>query len=653
MSIINMENYYNIEEDNMAKKLAKNLQREEFKNRDLASIDRIIGIYYAKYNTNAAEEKEVISFLFSYLDEKKEPASILFRHIKNSSERYNIVKRLYNEHRWDFNFDVISGDVFLFAFDFININEKLKKILYFSSIFIILLAFLSITLYFRSNSLKLEFEKQLNEKNILLKNEIASKEKLESDFKIMKQNYDRDIKVKEELGTEIKSLKQNLKDEILTIKEHFESEITNVKEKQKEVNELSTCKENLQQEQLNKIEVESKLITCKENLQQEQLNNTKIESELMTCKENFEKQQLNNTKIESELIACKQINDELLIFKEKYNAINQKQPEKTETKSGNKKERSKPNNKTYLLVFTVLDIIVFTAFLSFYQSYQLRNNGKFKLILSIILEFALNLQFFFNCNSFLFFCFFTCIFVLSYGLLFHIACHTKLVINKTLIVLFVCIISVSSYKYTFIVYKDNYLTKWQILVYVDFILESLAILFISFHNSYTIYLLSTKILLLIYYSNMNYSPFLFSCIAFITFFFLILDDSRHMFGTQYLIGIITCIITLVKFFFFVYLEQGCKLLYIIIIIIEIVLLLLWLKFGTNDDYILALIEICFSLLLINANFFVLIYITLFVTYIAFNTKYLIGNYHPVIILALLSAISILVSIFIAYVKNMS
>lgn len=611
MSIINMENYYNIEEDNMAKKLAKNLQREEFKNRDLASIDRIIGIYYAKYNTNAAEEKEVISFLFSYLDEKKEPASILFRHIKNSSERYNIVKRLYNEHRWDFNFDVISGDVFLFAFDFININEKLKKILYFSSIFIILLSILSITLYFRSNSLKLEFEKQLNEKNILLKNEIASKEKLESDFKIMKQNYDRDIKVKEELGTEIKSLKQNLKDEILTIKEHFESEITNVKEKQKEVNELSTCKENLQQEQLN------------------------------------------NTKIESELIACKQINDELLIFKEKYNAINQKQPEKTETKSGNKKERSKPNNKTYLLVFTVLDIIAFTAFLSFYQSYQLRNNGKFKLILSIILEFALNLQFFFNCNSFLFFCFFTCIFVLSYGLLFQIACHTKLVINKTLIVLFVYIISASSYKYTFIVYKDNYLTKWQILVYVDFILESLAILLISFHNSYTIYLLSTKILLLIYYSNMNYSPFLFTCIAFITFFFLNLDDSRHMFGTQYLIGIITCIITLVKFFFFVFLEQGCKLLYIIIIIIEIVLLLLWLKFGTNDDYILALIEICFSLLLINANFFVLIFITIFVTYIAFNTKYLIRNYHPVIILALLSAISILVSIFIAYVKNMS
>ena len=124
-----MANNKNIEEDNIAKHLVNNLQREEFKNRDLASIDRIIELYYTKYNINATEEREVISFLFSYLKDKKEPASILFRHIKNSPERYNIVTRLYHEHRWDFNFDLVTSSVFLSAFDLIKINEKLKQIL--------------------------------------------------------------------------------------------------------------------------------------------------------------------------------------------------------------------------------------------------------------------------------------------------------------------------------------------------------------------------------------------------------------------------------------------------------------------------------------------------------------------------------------------
>ena len=272
-----------MEEDNIAKHLANNLQREEFKNRDLASIDRIIELYYTKYNNNASEEKKVISFLFSYLKEKKEPASILFRHIKNSPERYNIVTRLYHEHRYDFNFDVISSSVFLSAFDLIKINEKLKKILYFFSIFIPLLLIISITSYFRANSLKIEFEKQLKEKDIEMQKEITSKEKLENEIKIIQEKYEKDKKTKDQLGIEISTLKQNLKKEIITIKEKLENEIKTVKE----TTELSKCKELLQLELMNNTQIQSELITCKENLQQ------------------------------VELTACKQINDELLIYKEK------------------------------------------------------------------------------------------------------------------------------------------------------------------------------------------------------------------------------------------------------------------------------------------------------------------------------------------------
>ena len=109
------------------------------------------------------------------------------------------------------------------------------------------------------------------------------------------------------------TLKQNMKEEMLTFKQHFESELTSFKEKQQEINELSTCKENLQQEKLNKIQIESELITCKENFESEKLNSSQIETELNTCKEDLQ-ESINKQKIIEDEFISKSINENKKVY---------------------------------------------------------------------------------------------------------------------------------------------------------------------------------------------------------------------------------------------------------------------------------------------------------------------------------------------------
>lgn len=146
----------------------------------------------------------------------------------------------------------------------------------------------------------------------------------------------------------------------------------------------------------------------------------------------------------------------------------------------------------------------------------------------------MNIQFLFNYN-YNFICFFFCftiIFIIIFFLLISLAGRNNLNENKFLIAPFAYILSVSAYKYGLFVFNDNF-TKWQIFVYLDFILGSLSILIILNDIYYIEYLLISRILLLISYSNVDYFPFSFACICFISIIFSILYASIKISGDKF------------------------------------------------------------------------------------------------------------------------
>ena len=130
--------------------------------RNISSIDRIINIYFMNKNRDLSEEKEVINFLFRYLEKEGRKGSILFRYLHNSLERYNIILRLYSQFRYKFEFDIVNSSLFITAFDLIKINQKLKRILFFLFLLILL------SFYFQTNQNKNELQvlKNNHEKNL-------------------------------------------------------------------------------------------------------------------------------------------------------------------------------------------------------------------------------------------------------------------------------------------------------------------------------------------------------------------------------------------------------------------------------------------------------------------------------------------------------
>lgn len=597
MSFENMEDNQNSkEEEKIAKNLVKYLHKPDFTNRSLASIDRILELYYTHYyNKNASDEKEVISFLFKYLNDKNEHASILFRHIKNSSERNNIIKRLYKEHRWDFEFDIISSEIFLTSFSLIKLNEILKKILVFCAVFISFLLILSFTSHHQIKSIKLEHKEQLNANYILLQNERSAKEKLEDELKILKQNYEKEAKTKEQLGSEITSLKQNLQDEILTIKQHFEYELTTVKEKQQEANELSICKENLQQEKLNKIQIESELLTCKENFEKEQLDKEQIETELTTCREDLEREKLSKQQIE--LNSTESVNEALNLNK---------------TKQTKKIFEFIRKINPYLLLYSLIDITVFVIVILCLILKGSKIIGKYFTLIPFVFEILLNFQFLYDGNSiYVYYCF-TIIFVLSIVSVLLISTSNDLLDKYFLILPFVYTTIASTYKYSLIISKYNELTKLYLIFTIFSVLEFITIFVIKIKIDEIVLSLVFGIVVFIYYSCLENSPLFLSNASFVAVFICSLIITINESDVIEILGCVFLdILCLLKFLVLNFWKLNEKIYYIVITSVLIIEIILCFVFKNNDEFgFLFFLEILLSFLLLNFKVFTLFFISI-------------------------------------------
>ena len=204
-----MEHNQNIDKENdIALNLIKHVHEKEFLNKDLPSLDRIIQTYFNLKNRDAKEEKEVIDFLFSYLDKNGENASILFTHTQHTQERYNIIKKIYTDYRNKFEFGLVNPALFLTSFELIKINEKLKRFLYFFAFFLQLFVIVSIFSCYQANQ-------QLIEKKIELDNLNLKNEKLKNNIKLFYQSkkqleielitFEKDSKNKQIINEQIKN----------------------------------------------------------------------------------------------------------------------------------------------------------------------------------------------------------------------------------------------------------------------------------------------------------------------------------------------------------------------------------------------------------------------------------------------------------------
>ena len=301
------------DEIEIAKNIINHINNPDFMNKEIASLDRILGYYFDQKNIDPKEEKEVINFLFKYYDSKGNKACVFFMHIKNSPERLNIVIRLYHQYRRKFDFNFINPSLLLSTFDIIKTNEKLKKVLFFLLAFIPLLAIISISSYFQTEKVKKNLNKQLND-------QIQANEKLQIELKTVQQKYENDKKINKQLDSEINKRFSNLKEEMQSIKENFQKELISVKEKQQEDEELKKCKESFQNEHECNMKLENELTKCSISLKDENENKMKLENELTKCNISLKDENENKTRIYDELKICN--NDKLKLENELLNMKN-------------------------------------------------------------------------------------------------------------------------------------------------------------------------------------------------------------------------------------------------------------------------------------------------------------------------------------------
>lgn len=559
------------DEDKIGLNLVKYLHEKEFLNRDLLSIDRIINKYFNLNNRDPKEEKEVINFLFDYLEMKGKEASILFRHTQHNRERYNIIKRLYIEYRHKFEFNVINSSLFLASFDIIKINEKLKQFLYFSSIISLFFAITSISFYNQICQLKSDFHKQFNEKIDELKDSLLSNEKLVIELKSANEMHKNDMKINDQLGLEIKSLKNNLKEGMSKITKNYEKE--------------KVCKKLLE------IELEA----CKQNTENEKQCKKNLETELEECKQNYENEQIIKKQIEEEL----------------RNTINEY--------SKNQTLSIKINYKFTL--YTIVDFIVFTISFSFFvDSYT---NMSLCLVYSFICEILLNFQFAFGCPSFLCYCCFSFIFFTSIVALSFVSDQNDLSFSsrRSLMIPFCYIIIASVYKYIQIYQKEKIeQKKLFIFICVIFVLEMIYMFYIHYNFSAIFPVFIIEIAIFIYCCNFEDSSLFISNAAFIMFFFILIffgfKQSKYRIFKKYekisyLFGILSlfiqfCIFNMKKN------DKIYYLIFLVFIMIEVSLLAIF-----HHDFYLFLIvtELCFSFLSLNYKIFLFIFISISVVVI--------------------------------------
>lgn len=114
------------DENQITQNLIQYIKNGNLINRDIASLNRIIEVYFSKKNHIKSEEKQVINFLFRCLDAHGRAASILFTHLSDSCEFENVIKRLHKSYKGIFDFNLINYNVIDFSYKLINLFEIMK-----------------------------------------------------------------------------------------------------------------------------------------------------------------------------------------------------------------------------------------------------------------------------------------------------------------------------------------------------------------------------------------------------------------------------------------------------------------------------------------------------------------------------------------------
>lgn len=137
--------------------LPGSIKEKKLITRDVSSLDRIIGKYFSQKRRNIKEEKEIIEFLFQYLDINGKDSSILFRHLDQSQERETVIKRLYENYKDKFDFNIINSSLFDNSYQKIKKFEHVKYLL----LLIPLLLMIILFLYIKNQQLKIAKNDQI------------------------------------------------------------------------------------------------------------------------------------------------------------------------------------------------------------------------------------------------------------------------------------------------------------------------------------------------------------------------------------------------------------------------------------------------------------------------------------------------------------
>lgn len=155
------------------KRIIRSIIKNELINQGIKSIDNITRtIFSQKNDLNSNDEKVLTEFLFQCLDVYGKDASILFSNIDFFKKRDNIIKRLHENYKDKFDFDVIKASLFEISFKYLDMKSIMTFYFYFS---LFLISILLILFQFRNINKKLEIESQLKKATNLRKEEIEVK----------------------------------------------------------------------------------------------------------------------------------------------------------------------------------------------------------------------------------------------------------------------------------------------------------------------------------------------------------------------------------------------------------------------------------------------------------------------------------------------
>lgn len=155
----------NEDETIIASNLINSIRGNDLFLRNISSVDKILSIYFSKNNPNINDEKQIINFVFQYLDIYGKDALILFRYFKNSNEKRNIIKRFKKDFQDQYTNEMI--DSFLFT-QSTNTSKMPKDLQQYSYLLIPLSIILILIFLIRNYKLKTKltlYEIQLSELN--------------------------------------------------------------------------------------------------------------------------------------------------------------------------------------------------------------------------------------------------------------------------------------------------------------------------------------------------------------------------------------------------------------------------------------------------------------------------------------------------------